>query len=91
VSQSKRVRKRYYQIGISFNNVFKASTGIYFKSAEMFPGCLRVLIRCLMPTFCEHCGSFHQGEKQPDTISTTTLASNNGSRHGDNPETSQHF
>jgi len=49
--------------------VFKASTGILFKSAESFSGCLSVLIHCLMPTFREHCSSFHQGEKQPDTIS----------------------
>jgi len=21
-----------------------------------------------MPTFCKHCSSLHQGEKQPDTI-----------------------
>jgi len=29
--------------------VFKASTNTYFKNAETFPGCLRVLIHGLMP------------------------------------------
>jgi len=37
-----------------FNYVFKASTGIPFKSVERFSDCLRVLIHCLMPTFREH-------------------------------------
>jgi len=40
---------------------------ININCAERFPGCLRVLIHGLMPTFCEHCSSLHQGEKQPDT------------------------
>jgi len=31
--------------------VFKVFTGTYFKSAERFPGCLRVLIHGLMPTW----------------------------------------
>jgi len=52
--------------------VFKASTGILFKSTEMFSGCLRVLIHCLMPTFREHCSSLHQDEKQPDTMDQDT-------------------
>jgi len=30
---------------------FKVSTGILFKSAERFLGCLRVLSHCLMPMF----------------------------------------
>jgi len=43
--------------------------GILFKNADRFSGCLRVLIHCLMPTFHEHCSSFHQGEKKPGTVS----------------------
>jgi len=52
---------------VVFNNVFKALMGILLRSAERFPGCLRVLIYCLMLTFREHYNSFHQGEKQPNT------------------------
>jgi len=40
-------------------SVFKASTGVLFKSAEKFSGCLRVLIHCLIPTFREHYSLLH--------------------------------
>jgi len=32
------------------NYAFKASTSNFFKSAERFLSCLRILIHCLMPT-----------------------------------------
>jgi len=58
----KSLSKRQLRLWIFLDYVFKASTGILFKSAEKFSGRLRVLIHCLMPTFHEHCSLFHQGE-----------------------------
>jgi len=44
-------------------------------SLKVLRGCLRVLIHRLMSTFREHCSSFHQGEKQPDTVSVLLVIS----------------
>jgi len=49
---------------LSYLNVTESKKVVYyFKSAERFPGCLRVLIHGSMSMFREHCSSLHQGEK----------------------------